>query len=426
MAQFGDLPKELVIMIAERVLPEDIESFALTSPTIYSLAASAIRDHCEKGQKYEHCVCVGFPSPLSKLLDEVLLCPDIAFYIKRITIDTWLNCWLPIGPITSPHPPFSADKLLRLKDAAVKLALPGEQKSLTAGIETGDEDYIIAMLLVLLRNVQCLTLGRIGYSHEKFTATLQRISKTPGTPALLKLKEVTLNNEFSGPDPNAWLAIKLFAVLPAMESITAMEVEVDESTTDDEYRLQPYSSGVTSLVFRACSIDSKRLYEFLEGFKALRHFTYTCVDDGHRPFEPFWIRIALLAHAKTSLTYLDLRSGVAASSILGSLRELKALQRLNTDLELLVGFVGSPRKQLADVLPLSIEQIHLHDFDFGSPKTIENLITRAAEDKREHLPNLKELRVTLYMSQMNTTDREAIVVRMQPKCRDAGFDLIID
>ena len=417
MAQFGDLATEIVIMIVERVRTEDIVSFALTSKAIYSLAERTIQDHREKSQRYKSYDCREVFSSVSKLLDEMLIYPDTAFYIRCLTIDSWLAEWEPIGSTELLHAPYPPDKMLRLKDAALKLAPPAEQESWIAGIEKGEKDPIIAMLLMLLTNVRSLNIEWIGSSSKNFMETLQRISRTPGTPALSKLKTIRFNREDLDSDTHPWRAIGMFATLPAMESITVEHIHVYESTTDDEYRLQPYSSDVTSLVLQDCYINATVLDGLLGGFKALRKFTST---DGLGAVEPSFLRSVLLINAKTSLVSLQLRLSGAGKTSMGSLRDFTVLKHLDTDLILLVGPLGSRRKRLADMLPSSIEHIHLYGYNPDSPQTIETLLTKAAKDKREHLPILKELRVYFDMRRMDVEDNKAIA-RMKAKCKAAGF-----
>lgn len=59
---------------------------------------------------------------------------------------------------------------------------------------------------------------------------------------------------------------------------------------------------------------TKGFFELVEGFKGLKTFDCENVCD----FEPFWIRAALVAHAKHSLNTLILRSRALEKYFIGS------------------------------------------------------------------------------------------------------------
>ncbi len=425
MAKFTDLPNEIVAIIAETVFPGDIVSFSATSKKIQSLSEKPLQKHHEMKRKHKCLDCSEIGTPLSDLLHDVVLQPTIAFYMKYLDIGTWSHCWEE-GSEAS-HTPYPQEKMVALEEA-VAASVPSDQVlTWITALRSGDEDPVLALLLLRLPNVADLKLMRVGLTFKCLFQTLTCILDTPGTSFLSSLTTLEINWE----EPRrsgwnqTWQAINAFARLPSLRMLEAYNICVED---DSVYLLRPRSSNVSTLVLVGSFISSQRLYKFLQGFRALKEFSYHGIHEAQDAFETFLIRAALLTHAKASLEYLNLSiiEDAGEKCYMGSLRDFANLKEVHMQLASLVSAEDPSGRVLAKMLPASVEKVDLHEELYHTPETIQDLIIKAAEDKQEELPNLKELHVSLNMSMsgMDSGDKEA-VVRMQAKCKDAGFDLFI-
>jgi len=79
---------------------------------------------------------------------------------------------------------------------------------------------------------------------------------------------------------------------------------------DIDYCTRGQISRVTHLNFKHCDDISKDLHILLEGFDALKSFTFTNPRTqlmGRPQCDPFWIRSALYANVRHSLQSLTMR-----------------------------------------------------------------------------------------------------------------------
>lgn len=425
MTQFTDLPNEIVAMIAERVFPHDVVNFSTTSKKIQSLSKPSLREYHELRRRYRYCDCEGSRSPVSNLLHDIVRQPRAALYVEFLTIGNCFSCW-DDGP-KSVHARYPEQKMVTLKEAVANLVPSDQVSAWVTAIESGDEDPLLALLLMQLPNVAALEILAIGATCQKFFQTLTHILEAPGVPLLANLTNLTIARGQSQPDDchHDWQAINTFARLPSLQSIIAEYVYIDDEDDDSDYLLQPRSSNVSSLTFSGCSIGAQRLYEYLQGFRALKRFSYrsTYLDGG--PVDTFWMRVALLSQARASLECLSLVPlDAGENQYMGSLRDFENLTEVQTELTFLVDAEHSGRRALSQMLPASVVTVHLHGLIYANLPTIENLILTAAKDKPELLPNLRQLHIRLYVGGMSAEDKE-LIGGMNEACENAGFELIV-
>ena len=247
----------------------------------------------------------------------------------------------------------------------------------------------------------------------------------------IKSNETTLeiNSQISGPDESGddWLAINIFAALPSLRSIVAWNLSIEEDDDKDDYLLHPQTSNVNSLIFTRLSISAERMYEFLQGFKALERFSYKDTFGCHDSFETFWIRAALLTHAKASLECLSpTRTSADEKRYMGSLRGFENLKKIDTDWDFLVDTRRLGPVVLAQMLPASIEEVHLYKDLYDDPESFRDLVLTTAKDKPKLLPCLKQLHFSFHMVNIDAESEPMMIAEMKKMCRDAGFELIMD
>lgn len=361
MARLSDLPNEIILAIIPLILPNDIESFASTCKKIYNLAAEELERHRALKRKYalyRFCDRSGssqfFPW---QLLDMVLRKPRTAFYVQEMSIKS-VEWWT--GNLNMLQP---KDAVSRRRKAISKLVPEDEVPMWLSSIESGSLDPNISLLLLLLPN---LSTVRFEYSFVGDQAclhgTLSRIAemKCPGAP-LSRLRHVQIRN----PKDNTGLdLVGLFAALPSVRSIHGWGIKAFNFDANSDTDTAPRTSNLEDLVLAECSINPKRLYLFLETFKALRSFAYSDDPllrdysyDTTAEFDPFWIRSGLYAFARPSLDSLTILSQDAELKFMGDIRSFEAIRtlRLETQLLLRESHYCHDETSLAKALPPNLE-----------------------------------------------------------------------
>ena len=124
-----------------------------------------------------------------------------------------------------------------------------------------------------------------------------------------------------------------------------------------------------------------------------------------------------------SLKHLKLRARDRQSTFMGSLRNFATLSTLETDWPLLVA--DCKLETLAEVLPCSVRQIHLHTED-RSTLNWANMhmiqIDYLLDNKNEICPVLEELRI----SHLRKETADTLGRVMKTKAQTSGVQLILD
>lgn len=188
---------------------------------------------------------------------------------------------------------------------------------------------------------------------------------------------------------------KAFATLPSVRRISGLKLYNAANHRRVKYDLQPRSSNVESLTYDSRNesnvVDTVTFFELIKGFKGLKHFSYDS-DSDHKMFA---IRNALVANARYSLETLILRPLIPIRKSIGSFRGFKALKKLEIDHMHLADF--DPRRGIysVDVLPSSLEELHLHYYhrkgfnDHSVRMDPLRIGPKLLEERDRHVPNLK-------------------------------------
>lgn len=456
MASFSDLSNELVLEIINHVLPDDLESFTSTCKTIWIMAKEKLRIHRHLKQRYSRLRCSYGSDSLSDILDDVIVDYRTVFYIKELTVDLWYSAWhdpedsdMEDWDTKDLHLPYPEHQMVRMRQAASELVPQAHSREWIQEIEKGDQGPVFGLLLLLLPNLSTLRIKRFGYTDERLFETLERVAAMRGTELpLSKLKKIELLHADRYEFEDLYPVIQ-FAALPSVNSISG-RIHCFGQSNGVYQSLPPRSSNVEELVFISSSITPEIIFDFLEGFKALRIFTYHSghLDDenaGRGTVDPFWIRAALLAHARTSLESLTLCSHTMKRRYMGNIRSFENLNTLVTDLQMLLheGQLDD-RASLADALPAKLETLKLHYFEHGGEDKIPALILKLVEMKIRRVPRLRELKVVtrkgignflrpfIEMDKVHlahnakpvrTTQQSSYFETLHTKCRKVGIEL---
>ncbi|KAM0798412.1 hypothetical protein BDR22DRAFT_860065 [Usnea florida] len=434
MTQFTDLPNEIVAQIAQNVHPRDIVNFSSTSKFIHSVCEPSLKVHQEMERKYKKCKCTGNGNLMAYLLSDIILHPTAALYVECLDTSLRWDGWFePLGHKGRSYHPRYPQKMMSRLTQAVADTIPSAQVSTwTAALERGDEDPVLALLLLRLPGISTLKVS-FGRTSQCLFQTLRRRMEGPGLSSLSALTTLYIDLDHHHLDPECE-AISYFATLPSLRSMEIQGLDVEQGVGDCAYRLQPQSSNITSIIIRHCSIRKEALYHFFQGFKALRRFS---CDQNFILVHPGSFHAPLLAHCKDSLEYLSLSTDW--DQYMGSLRDFENLKEVETHTSYLLDLWHSEKRDLAQKLPASIEKVHLSEDIYADPENIQNTILNAAKDKQKLLPNLQELRISIHanerkkMGVVDVEHMEALAKFMVgresllgAKCEEAGFKLIID
>ena len=370
MAPFTALPSEILLEIMDLVPPKDLENFAQMSKSVNTLSQSALKVHRELIRKYGT-----FTSPrdvrrrdnsfiygaIPTLLRDVLIDPRVGHYIRNFSI----------------RDEMSGDNRLSLYEAVILrqqntgrfmncgMALPVLKnvnqthfsRLLLERMVDCSEDFLLAQLFGLIPNVTSLSL-QWNWGMESLTS---RMLNYVEPRVLSNLRSVRID-----PVDDRWVPLEVLDMLklnPSLRSLTA-------SRADSRDRISTFtksqSSNVQELVLFRSEVNMWRLWEFLGSFAKLQTF-YLEYDPRSNPpwvrnsFDPFLIRMVLLAQVKTTLQKISLFCKRENQLGIGSLREFELLGELHTDWDILFPENCPLTEAIAQSLPRSIRSLGIRD-----------------------------------------------------------------
>ena len=400
MIGFSSLSNEMILMIWNCAEVEDIYNFSTVSKRVYHLVREALREHCKLSKRLSTISNVGTecgePFTFGPILREILLNPRAARYPSVLMIGTFKSEWDEDGKHTRRMVPESD---LELFKQAVRPniddAYDGMEDEWFTSIDQGDEEPLIALLLLLLPNLRKLRFDSVFESCFCIEQALRTIMDHEDSASLRKLHTVDLR--YAATTDSDYLGFNLVRLISALPSLTHICGYGVGSRPDDLYYtpdLTSYPINVTSLRFSECCVNPKSLFDFLWNSRNLQHFEYTPMEPASdtADFDPFWIRSALLAHAYRTLKTLTILAGENEKSFMGSLEDFLSLEFLQTDLQLLMGDPSKTLRVAFQLLPSSIVNLRLHidspSDDECCKDIIENII-----DMPEYFDQLQEFHV---------------------------------
>ena len=421
MTGFTDLPNELVVEVWRQVVdPKSVENFALTSKRIYALGRCFVREHNVLKLKFSsipHSLS-GTDSGPAETLRTLLQNCRAALYVRELLSDDWrLMQEGSDDSVQIDHSPFSnhTTELSRqlIKDSP--LILEDEIEPWLDKIEAGSEGACFFLVLMMLPNLQSLTVDHVCLVDSLLFDTVKRITG-PGHPeALSRLTEVRLQAGDNRTEFKEFDWVFTFATLPSVKAIKAWDIGPEcecrgyNSHNDDcigncycpeeNYHcnhtmchkrrpaLLPRTSSVTHLTFVNCAINPRRLVRVLRGLQALESFEWDNIygrSEMHKE-----IVDAVREHARYTLRRLRIRSYGRLMSCTLRLAEFETLKELDIEYDLL--FDPRVRGDLVDMLPPSIEIIKLSRIYMCARGEVRPDVLEMTTKKAKHFPNLKEL-----------------------------------
>lgn len=333
------------------------------------------------------------------------------------------------GALTDP----ADDDVVWFKKAVRKCIFvsPDEYEEWDDDLDGGCDDPILALLVTRLPNLKKLDILIDPEVSPLFLETIQRISEASSTLdpliplsrltwiPLSRLTEVTVIPRRS--------LMKISSVWPflALPSVKLLEsVCVDH---DEMIPLQKHSSKVIQLNWaRPWEFTEKRIENFFSIFKDLQVFRLSPeYSQLIIPWDLLRIHDSLLLHARHTLKqlslYVDDMDGEDHGYI-GSLHAFECLKRLEIGYVHLLGRQGPSRKTLAEVLPMSIEDVSLQNCVLPRQE-YRRLVIDLLRVKYQSVPSLKRLSFQQSFFNPHLLISEDNELKMA--CKRAGFTLVI-
>ena len=371
MTGFNDIPNEIILGVWTHVLaPEDIASFALVSKPVFALGTSFLEEYHRLRSRYTIVENnrSGDDCTLAHLLNDVLLNPHIAFYVRHLHVYSCRESWEiqyidwhdtdGQEDLSYPEPYMN---LFRNEIRSADYLLPSETNAWIQFLENGQEEPILASLLNLLPGLCTLKLEATPFVTNLFTV-LHRIIKKSSSESFPRLKNIYLSG-ISSDETEGIRLVKLFLSLPSVEKISCYSFAgIWPKRRIPDYIIATRSSLITELVFDSCDDITQGLSSLLEGIKALKKFTYVLSGE---TINASSLHSTLTQHCRYSLEYLKLArfqceyGNASFTGTLGSLHWFKQLKELDLEFSLMVNPGAGRQFVIPDSLPSSVEAIHI-------------------------------------------------------------------
>ena len=460
MNQLLDLPNELLLDIINVVAVEDTEAFTSCNKRIYALSHDVLQKYRAMKMKYSTVRCTTTESSRSVMdvhlhvhpvvwLYEIILDKTIASYPTRLIIhgtrrDFFDRRIYPgldarIGNVTDQ---------IHLKLDQCPYIQPQDLDYWKRFNNFGGFDNALALLLTLLPNLQFISVGgflgmihstqymlsKIAEAHQKSSQNSHPLSRLVSIDRLPEADDYLPSKEF-----NFYLALTAFA---SVRSICGHRVDgrvvhghgrTDWTALSHMYppswanlgvdfksMLKTSGSKTTEIKFSRSNISSDSFEDLFGRISALQVFEYKYFPhptDGHGKFELCNIVGSLLAHASHSLVYFDLTMDIKhyderaamvyvhGEIFIGSLRGFRVLKTIRANNTMFIEKVAPPeivgRKvckihRLVDLLPESIEELHLVQLQVTLDMQSSGIFDGLVELKARNLPSLKAINLDYF------------------------------
>lgn len=358
MAIFSDLPNELILGIWGYVIePDDVENFALVSKRIYGLSSQFVNEHANLKRQYSKvniCYREGNYEP-AHLLEEMLLDTRIAYYINSLDITTLSNQWK-----EQTTPQAYCNDTMSLFEGAIRaspLVTGSEVEDWITDVAKGNEDPLIAHITMRLTKLKRFAYW-VGPGSEGpyLLRTLERITQSPES-----------------------------AVQPR-QSITGTETNGDNQITSTRPSM---FFTISDLQMSSRDMTFDIFSQLLRCIKGLKSFSYWRRRGPSVEISPLCDK--LLEYSQLSLQKLSIHG---EDTGLGDITKFQVLTEVSINFEVLLGDRDDTCRNLADVLPMSIERVNVIELRTEGTlptQVLRRVILDMIKCKMERLPKLQEL-----------------------------------
>ena len=362
---FAALPNELIYQISQRVQPADLESYGRTSHRIRDIAAPFVQEHRQLKADYKKLSLNHVAA--AKLLYDICARPWIALYPRFLEVKSnrdWRTLENPrkkdrihVEQVTLKKSLISEEDVEDLLQRTGLIPVH-EIGYWLDGIDKGDEDYLFALMIACLPNVERLIirLDHLRLERTKHTIRLIRTqSSLPDSPkALSKLTDARVLDK----DGSLTSDLELFLLLASLPGLQVLHGRNLVGRFRDCYRegwpqYPGASSTITHIVLETCGMSAEGLEILCGNVRDLRSFKYIA----HRPGWGLQSICDVLKGAHDTLEELVLSTGSGESRYIGSLRLFKALKHASIDSGMLLH--RNKMRRAVETFPGSIESATL-------------------------------------------------------------------
>jgi len=397
---FTALPNELIYQISQRVQPDDLESYGRTSNRIKDIAAPFVQEHRQLQAQYTKISLSHVAA--AEMFYDMCARPWIRLYPRYLEVKAnknWRTLENPrnrekealVEAVTLKRSQVEEEEMTDLLEGT-RLIPAHEMDSWLEQVERGDEDYLFALMLACLPNVERLIVRLDHTKLEQVKDMVRAIKRLPASTspyhprALSRLADARVL-EREGSDSCDLELFPLLASLPGIQILHGRNLAgmYRECYRDGWLEYPGASSSITHISLETCGMSVEGLEKLCDSITGLRSFKYVAHRAGwglHRISD-------LLKSAHPTLEELVLSTGSGDSRFIGPLRKFAALKHVTVDSDMMVQ--RGKMQRAVDVLPASIETAILTG----------NSLTRAFEEHflgdlyrpSFHYPNLRRLSV---------------------------------
>lgn len=395
---FSALPNELIFQISQRVQPADLENYGNTSNRIKDIAAPFVQEHRKLKREYTK-IAVNHVAA-AKLLYDMCARPWIAFYPESVELRANKN-WKTFANARNREQAALVEEITRKRSLIedddirdflhrTKFIPAHERDYWLEEITKGDEDYLLALMLVALPNIKTLTIRldhtKLESVKEMIRAIKRQAHDINGCKALSKLESVyVLEKETSS---NGVCDLEIFPLLASLPGIKTLHgrnlVGMYRECYRDGWLSYPGASpNIENIYLETCGMSVEGLEKLTDSITGLRSFKYVAHRSGwglHRISD-------LLKNARGTLEELVLSTGSGESRFIGTLRGFTALRHVTVDSDML--FQRGKIQRAVDLLPASIETATVTGNSLTRPN--EELFLADLYRPSFHYPNLRAL-----------------------------------
>ena len=395
---FNALPNELIHQISQRVQPADLENYGRTNHRIRNIASPFVQEHRQLRKEYTKISLnhVG----AAKLFYEMCARPWVALYPRHLEIKSnkeWRTFETSrsrtqaaqLEEITSKKSHIEEEEIWSLIQRT-QLIPEHEIDVWLRKIDIGDEDYLFAIMLACLPNLERAIVRLDHVRLEQVKEMVRRIKRQTSNPyrpkALSKLIDARII-EREGANTCDLELFPLLASLPGIQLLHGRDlVGMYRECYRDGWMSYPgASSTITHISLETCGMSVEGLEKLCDSIKALRSFRYVA----HRAGWGLHRVAGLLKNARGTLEELVLSTGSGQSRFIGTLRSFTALRHLTVDSGMLIQ--RGKMSRAVDILPASIETATLAGNSLTKP--FEEQFLADLYRPSFSYPNLRKLRV---------------------------------
>ena len=334
------LPSELLQDLAKYLPPEAIDPVTSTSKHIRRVLQPLILCHQGLKREFGYAVCgkARYNGSIARLLINVLVKPELRFYVRGLTVEGWYNELYDGNPLS--HPEVYQDVYESREDAAAI-----EPKVATIDTVRG----VFRILLWSLKELRILRLvAAPGDESGVFRVIFDvrnrpsHTSQHPSPPSLQNLRAVQLD---SGAEGSTWAiaTAQVFSYLSSLRSLSLVGIH-DNQRNRWMVKSSAKPSNVEHLSLQSCLIEDKIMCSFVRDFPRLKSLELELEAEALPPptgltsssparglTDCSWLGIALQAFHKDTLETLRLRSTppFAQTNFIGDISGLSRLRYLD-------------------------------------------------------------------------------------------------